>query len=237
MSAEKIALYAGTRNLYADMVTAVKSLIVNSHVDQIYLMIEDDEFPYMMPDKVKFINVSNQTYFHHDGPNMHSQWTYMVLMRVALTKYFPQYSKILTLDVDTIVDHNIDDVWNLPIENYYFAAAKEPLCSKGGPYYKMDSYYNCGVVLWNLHKLREDGKDDEIIAELNTTYHPFPEQDVCNILCEGSIYDLPSKYNASDWTASTSDPAIVHYAAIREWNTFPLVQKYKVIPWESIYDN
>ena len=44
----KAAVYTGTRNLYKQMVVAVKSLIRNSDVDKIYLLIEDDEFPYWL---------------------------------------------------------------------------------------------------------------------------------------------------------------------------------------------
>ena len=45
----RVAAYCGTRNLYKDMVPAVKSLLVNSNVDKIYLLIEDDQFPYKLP--------------------------------------------------------------------------------------------------------------------------------------------------------------------------------------------
>lgn len=46
---ERAAAYCGTRNLYQDMIPAIKSLLLNSNVDKIYLLIEDDEFPYPLP--------------------------------------------------------------------------------------------------------------------------------------------------------------------------------------------
>lgn len=45
----RVAAYCGTRNLYKDMVPAFKSLLINSNVDIIYLLIEDDKFPYPLP--------------------------------------------------------------------------------------------------------------------------------------------------------------------------------------------
>ena len=42
----KVAVYAGTKNLYSEMATAAKSLANNSSVDLIYFLIEDSEFPY-----------------------------------------------------------------------------------------------------------------------------------------------------------------------------------------------
>jgi len=47
----------------------------------------------------------------------------MALIRVALAKILPDVDEVLSLDVDTIVNENISDIWNYDITNYYFAAA------------------------------------------------------------------------------------------------------------------
>lgn len=227
---ERVAAYTGTRNLYANMETAVKSLLINSDVDKIYLLIEDDEFPYKLPDIVQTINVSDQTFFPKNGPNMNSRFTYMAMMRATYALLFPQYDRILSLDVDTIVDKYIgSELWNLPINEYYFSASKEPFRSKQENLF----YTNIGVTLYNLDKLR-DGKVNEVIDELNRKRYPFLEQDVFNYLCQGKILDMPSSYNANDWTIPTLDKKIVHFAGIREWQHNPLVAEYKAIDWERI---
>ena len=64
---ERVAVYAGTRNLYEVMKTAVNSLLANTRMDRVYLLIEDDHFPYQMPDNVKAFNISNQKFFPADG--------------------------------------------------------------------------------------------------------------------------------------------------------------------------
>ena len=50
----------------------------------------------------------------------------MVLLRVVFTKIFPHLDKILTIDNDTIVKHNISELWDIDMTNYYFAGATEP---------------------------------------------------------------------------------------------------------------
>ncbi len=222
----KIAAYTASRNLYADMIPAVNSLLQHSDVDKVYFLIEDDVFPYYLSEKIEVINISDQKYFPKDGINYKNRFTYMVLIRAAFAKIFPQYDKILSLDVDTIVDKDISDIWNLPIDDYYFSAALEPYCSKGGKFEKMDKYYNVGVALYNLKKLR-DGKVDEVIESLNTVPYDFLEQDCFNKLCEGHILDMSSDYNACNWTTPTGNPRIVHYAGIKNWSNEPLVQKYR----------
>ena len=107
----RVVVYGGTRNLYPKMETAVKSLLSNNMIDQVYFLIEDDEFPIRLPECVKFINVSGQKWFDKNGPNYSSQFTYMTLMRCALTHLLPEEKLALWLDVDTIVDDNIGELF------------------------------------------------------------------------------------------------------------------------------
>lgn len=224
----KAAVYCGTRNLYSDMIPAIKSLLSNSDVDKIYLLIEDDTFPFELPDCVECINVSNQTYFGKDSPNYRNGWTYMVLMRAALHRIFQEHDKILSLDVDTIVAKDISDIWDLPVDSFYLAGAREPHKSSDR------LYVNAGVMLLNLKRLRETGKGDEIINALNTKRYPYNEQDCINELCNGGIYKMPSDYNANDWTEPTTTPKLVHFAAIHRWQNHPLVELYRNKDWKDI---
>ena len=82
----KAAVYAGTKNVYEQMIPSMQSLLIHSDVDKIYFLIEDDIFPYELPAEVECINVSNQTFFPIDGPNMKNRCSYMVLLRAAFSK-------------------------------------------------------------------------------------------------------------------------------------------------------
>ena len=221
----KAAVYCGTRNLYEDMIPAVKSLLCNSDVDRIYLLIEDDVFPYELPDCVTCINVSEQTYFRRDGPNFQNGWTYMVLMRAALHRVFPELDTILSLDVDTIVAKDISDLWDLDLSDCYLAGVREPHKSINR------LYVNAGVILLNLKKLRETGKGDELIDSLNSKHYAFNEQDCINALCQGGILQIPGDYNSSNWTEPTTTPKIVHFAAIKNYQDSPLVTVYRNMDW------
>ena len=227
---ERVAVYTGTRNLYKWMVAAVKSLLMHTDVDKIYLFIEDDEFPYKLPKQVITRNVSNQKYFPADGPNMKSRFTYMALIRAALCKEFPELDRILSLDVDTIVIEDIGDIWNLELgDEYYFSAVPEPHRIKEEGYL----YTNVGVTLFNLKKLR-DGKADEVIKAINTTEATYVEQDIMNALCHENILPMPAEYNGSNFTYWGSKPKIIHYAAMRYWGDVELVQQYLNTPWKDI---
>lgn len=230
----RTAVYTGTRNLYEYMVGAAKSLLMHSNVEQIYFLIEDDKFPYELPPNTFTINISNQQFFDPNGPNFKSEFTYMALIRVALAKIFPELDTILSLDVDTIVNENISDIWDYDITNYYFAAAKQPTnCT--------DTFLdiNAGVMLINLKKLREDKKDDEIINYINTTYEKFPEQNAIGKLCQNYILEIPADYNYNDSTdyKHATSRKISHFAGVHEWQKYPMFKKYRDIPNDELHFN
>lgn len=214
----KVAAYCMTRNLYKLAVPSIKSLLKNSDVDEIYLLIEDDEFPYELP-KVKVINVSDQKFFLPGSINYQTRFTYMAMMRVTLCKYI-KADRCLSLDCDTFVNGDISELWELPIDDYYLAGGQEPDKSIN------DLYVNAGVLVLNLKKFR-DGKSDEIIEALNRRIYGFLEQDAMNELCRGQIYEFDPKYNVHPWSLHTDDkPVIVHYAGQSDWSDTELYKKY-----------
>ena len=224
----KYAVYTATRNHYDKMMASVKSLLVNSDVDKIYLLIEDDKFPGELPREAECINVSNQKYFRVMSPNNVYPWAYMSMMRAALCKVLPDVDMVLSLDNDTIIDGDISGLWELPMEDYYFAAVPEPDRSQNG-----QIYTNIGVALFNLAKMR-DGKADEVIKALNWQRYYILEQDCLNEKCQGHILALPSTYNCSNFTAPVKNPKVIHYAGIRDWMEMQAVEKYNNIPFGEI---
>jgi len=215
--------YIGNRRYYKHMLTAAKSLLFHSPVDKIYFLTEDDTFPYDLPPCVQIINVSDQHIFRQDGPNINGYYSYMTLMRAALTKVLPDnLDRVLLLDPDTIVTDDISPVWNYDITDYYFAAVRETRNNDHLP-----PYWNAGVMLMNLRKLRADGMDDRIIREINTHYHKHLEQDVLNFFCHDLILDLPSTYNACFVTDPCKYPRIMHYLSTAKKDLPKAQQQYQ----------
>lgn len=229
---EKVAVYCGTRNLYDDMEVACRSLVANNPaIDRVYLLIEDDEFPHELPELVKAVNISGQDVILPTSPNYNTPWTYMCMVRAAFTKIFPNLDYIFSLDVDTVVEDEIDELWDLDMSDSYFAAVREVVREEE----PVEAYYNVGVMFQNLAKLRADGKDDEVIEALNTRKFGFPEQDALNILCEHHIYELYGEWNINDFCTPQRGPRKVrHYAPEKHMMPqMPLWQIYNRMTWEK----
>ena len=232
----KSAVYMGTMNVYQDMTPSLKSLLMHSDVDKVYFLIEDNTFPEWLPPCVEIINVSGQKFFDPSGPNYKSPWTYMPMMRAALSKIIPD-DKVLTLDYDVFFNDDVSELWDIDLTDYYFAGVTE-WKKKGFP----QPYINFGVVLLNLKKIREDGMDDKFILSLNTEYAFANEQDVMNRLCHGHTKVIPSTYNMNDYVEPCDNPKVIHFAGIGEnfkwsrkrWQDFPIVNECRNTPWENI---
>lgn len=231
---ERIALYAGTRNIYHDMVVSAKSLLFNNGADRVIFLTEDDDIGEDIPSCISCINVSNQQYFPAGGPNFKCRWTYMVMMRVALTKLFPDLNRILTLDHDTIVRKPIDYLWSLDLGNYYFAAVEEKQIN-----IRSRPYYNFGMVMHNLAQLRADGADDTIIRSVNTVWFEFCEQDAVNSVCKNHILPVPPEYNNMRFNfprIPDKDVIIQHYAArLHPLDSYPDYQHFNQMTWKQVF--
>jgi len=217
---DKVAVYAGTRNLYEQMYVCLKSLLANTIMDRVYLLIEDDEFPYPLPDIVRIMNVKEQEFFLPGSPNYASPWSYMAMLRCVLG-FILDEDRVLWLDCDTIVNDDISDLFNINMDGYYYAGVMEPGKSKD-----IFRYVNSGVMLCNLELLRETAKEVELAYFLNTYRFVWADQEVINLLCQGHIRTIDSAYNQNAFTLQCIRPKIIHYAAVKDFKNDWAYQKY-----------
>ena len=95
---EKIVAYFSTRNLYPVLPAAYNSLLAFTPDIHVYCFIEDDTLPYDVPSAVTCVNVTGQTLFPFYGPCYKTRYSYMILLKAALTKIFPDADRALILD-------------------------------------------------------------------------------------------------------------------------------------------
>lgn len=238
----KAVVYTGTRNLYEHMIPAMRSLLKHSGVEKIYLLIEDNAFPYPLPPQAEIINVSGicRELFPPDGPNGDTWFRPICMMRAAYPKVLPaDLDTVLQLDVDTIVAGPLDGIWDTDLSGKYFAAVPEHR-ETFKPYGPL--YYNAGVMLLNLAEIRKDRMDDLLIEFLNRTKVPYIDQDAWNALASDRGIALPVPYNECFVTGYTPAPVIVHYAGHKDWThnrsmyRAEYLDTYRAMltPWEEI---
>ena len=233
---KKTVVYMGDERIYTQMETACKSLLFHTTVDKVNFLIDTPAFPRTLPDIITTLNLHNQTIFPVPGPNYHPHYGYMTWMRAALSKILPDEHIVLLLDPDTLVVDDISGIWNYDLSNHYLAAVEETRFFDQPSIHHKHPYFNAGVMLLNLDKLRADQTDDVLIRTINSVYHKHLEQDIINSVCDRHILPLPSEYNTSFVTELNTHPRIRHFLSYAkpEWPDY--AQPYERMPWEDIIE-
>ncbi len=143
-----------------------------------------------------------------EGAPVSARYPKEIYYRIFAAKYLPQtLDRVLYLDPDLIVNGNIKELYNLPMEDYYFAAA-----SHTGPFLRKfnqlrldmedeSPYINSGVMLMNLKKLREEQDYEEVFSfiEKRKNLLILPDQDIISSLYGSKICALDTyRYNMTE---------------------------------------
>lgn len=233
----KAVCYCLTRNYYEKVIPSLNSMLYHTKIDTVYILAEDDDMPFPVPDCVKVINVSDQEYFKKTGINYNNPWSYMVMMRGALADILEDEDQVLSIDADTIINEDISPLWDYDLTGYYLAGARELELSC----LHCQIYVNFGVVMLNLKELRKMLPSgfamwEELVWWMNNVQVKYIEQDTHNKLCAGKILEIPSDWNVTsdpveedDWvrTLPTEHVRIRHYAGESGWWDYPEVEKWK----------
>ena len=212
-------VYFGSREIYRDFETAILSLLAHNPEATVWTLTEDPDPFYDLP--VNNIVWRWRDYFN-ELPTT-TKWKQFGPIRAAFSKVLP-LDRVISIDCDTIVLGDISELWTMDLQGCHVAMCREEYMSRaiGRP------YYNNGVCVMDLARIREDGVDDAMIRELNTTWHPYVGQDAMQMFCR--ILDLDSRWNASKFTEPCADPVILHFADRTDWRELDEVRKYRRRP-------
>lgn len=131
-----------------------------------------------------------------------------IYYRIFAAKYLPKnVDRVLYLDPDIIVNGSIRELYALPMDEYYFAAASHTgpiMTSINSVRLDMDDncpYINSGVMLMNLKRLREEQRLDDVFRfiEKRKSLMVLPDQDIISSLYGSKIYGLDTfRYNMTE---------------------------------------
>ena len=121
-------------------------------------------------------------------------------------------------DIAELYNHNIDD---------YLCGMVEDKCSKGmwarcqDSMQEGDTFFNSGMMLMNLDKIRAEGIEGKLFEVLRQ--YEYTDQDAINHVFRGRILSLPLKYNIvplvsdsvycgrlQEYLSALCDPVVIH---------------------------
>lgn len=209
---EMNVVYCSSPSIQQYLPMAIHSLLKHNPQAQVYVLIEGDEDERLKHPNVHIINLKNLTLrMDLSNPNFRkNQIPYTGDVRLYIPEIFPQFSKILYLDVDTIVKGPIDELFSMDMTNMAVAMVKEakPQSIDGVLY---TNYYNSGVLFFNLDYIRQFNLGEKMIDKINGPLLNLPDEDVVNFVCKDHIKELDPKYNSAWCTQKVENPIISHY--------------------------
>lgn len=111
-----------------------------------------------------------------------------------LVSIFKNINKIIYLDGDTIVLNDLSEMYNTEIGNNYAAVVDD--WQSGWTDGSKKRYFNNGIMLLNLKKMREDDISNKLIQfKLNDKVHRFVTQDAFNNVLFGKTIFLSLVYD------------------------------------------
>ncbi|GAP39478.1 DUF4422 domain-containing protein [Flexilinea flocculi] len=157
---------------------------------------------------IRFANAYN----YIGGQNLYTRMhvTPTTYVRLAVPDILIGYKKAIYLDCDIVINTDIADLYNIDIEGYMIAAARDSVmagwCNMPGheqnKYNKEIlglkrefEYFNAGVLLINIDEFKARYTTDELFEIASSENWKWFDQDVLNMICEGKVKLLDQSWN------------------------------------------
>lgn len=136
--------------------------------------------------------------------------TYTALLKFFLPSIFKELDKILYLDSDIIVQKDLSELYQTNIDDYYAGVIKDTLTVKNPNHLltfscQNKNYFNSGVMLLNLKKMRENDIPNKMINFRLSVKQHFMDQDTFNVIIGENVKFLSYRYNFLNFYLSVMD--------------------------------
>ncbi len=144
---------------------------------------------------INFINADINKY---ENLIAHSHVPITALLKFDLPNLL-NLNKVLYLDGDILVTKCLNNLFKLNIDNYYLAAVSDMggcITQKFNERIGVDNYFNSGVLLLNLEKIRNENIFSVLVKTKNEhPQWPCMDQDVMNYVLGSNVLWVDLKYN------------------------------------------
>jgi len=187
----------------------------------------------------------------------HGELNYSVYYRFLIPEILKDYKKVIFSDLDVIFEQDISEIFNIDLSGAYLGVVKS--VAVDNIKYKSElisrpNYFCAGLLVMNLEKIRNDGKDRELNDYMNCGYtFRNNDNDILNVVFDEDVVYLPPKYcfiphrkrdllqspawhkafGKDECLDAVKNPAIIHYAnKYKPWLTKKMAYKKE---WMNYY--
>jgi len=179
--------------------------------------------------RIRFVDVSgladNKKFF------VRGNFTPETYFRLFLPQVLENYKKVLYLDADMVVCHDVAELYNIDLAGALIGAVRDPIISgsnKSPIYNKHDDmarlgikniydYFQAGVLVIDLQKISENGLCEQMIGYAASHDCDLVDQDVLNLFCQGKVKFIDNKWNVD---VNNIAMKVVPYAPKAMWDQY-----------------
>lgn len=192
-------------NYVLPTLVAMKSLIVNSNTSLSINLVTTDlsqnaqQLFHQLETKDAKINIIFTQNPCENITTNHEYITNSTYIKFELPNIFKDLDKILYIDADTLILKDLKELYDTVLEDNYAGVVQDIYVCQNHTHYKekgLKNYFNAGVMLFNLKKIREDLLTDKLIEYAKNEKHKlFYDQDAYNFIFKEKVKWLSLKYN------------------------------------------
>jgi lipopolysaccharide biosynthesis glycosyltransferase len=190
------------------------------------LALADDDFSITFDDVSRFLKAVNYRLHVRD---YYSKTTYY---RLFIPDLYPEYSKAVYVDSDTVVLGDISELYNYDLGDNYVGACNEQAMVQENVYGEYvekcigidrNHFFNAGVLLINCAQFREKRILDLFIKLLHEyTFIVTQDEDYLNVICKDRVLWIDNNWDVEVFGEIKSRPEdfkLIHYIMVsKPWH-------------------
>lgn len=150
--------------------------------------------------EIRFIGINNSDF--ENFPIFISAYTIATYYRLKLPSLMPDVDKVLYLDSDIVVEMDIRDMWELPMDGSPLLVVEEPRVLNEHRLVMLDipheaPYFNAGILVMDLAWMRRENMEEAFVRyiEKHGSHLQHQDQDVLNGCFVGKWKLMPPRFN------------------------------------------
>lgn len=151
--------------------------------------------------------------------------------KTSLLKYYiadvlKDLDKVIYIDSDVLVLQDLNELYAKDIEGKYLAAVKDPSWFFENTHVlelnleERGFYFNSGVMLMNLAKIRNDNLVAKLEDYTNNNFRTYMDQDALNVVVGNDVALLDVKYNTMNFFFAHNPLSVLSDFYEKNWEDF-----------------
>lgn len=122
------------------------------------------------------------------------------ILKFKIPSILNKVGKVLYMDGDVLVQDDLLELYNVNIKGLYAAVVKDIISERNPKHlkflqYKHKYYFNSGMMLLNLTKMRKDNISDKLVEYRIKGINHFMDQDALNVVLGEKVCFVSPRYN------------------------------------------